>query len=79
MENILSPIIQFGFAGFCGVLLVILVWLTKRLLGLLVTNNEVITANTHAIQSVDERTADEVRLLRDVNDKLLSRPCLIEK
>lgn len=76
--NLLSPIVQYGFAGFSGVLLVILVWLVKRLLGILEKTNQIIGDNTQAIRNVDKRTGEELRLLRDINDKLLSRPCIVE-
>ena len=76
--NLLSPIVQYGFAGFSAVLLVILVWLIKKLLDLLEKTNQIISDNTQAIRNVDERTGEELKLLRAVHDKLLSRPCLAE-
>ena len=74
---IMEPVIQFGFAGFSVVLLVGLFWFVKRLMDLLRTVTEVIERNTTAIQKVDERTGDELRLLRAVHDKLIARPCII--
>jgi len=72
------PIIQYGFAGLSVVLIVIIVWLIAKLLKLLGQTNAIIAANTEAIRDVDERTRDEMKLMRTVHDKLLARPCLRE-
>jgi len=77
--NFLSPIMQYGFAGLSAVLLAILVWLIKKLLDLLEKTNQIISDNTKAIRDVDERTIDELKLLRAIHDKLLSRPCMAEQ
>jgi len=67
--NVLQPIFQYGFAGFSGVLLAIIVWLTKRLLGLLADNNRIITEHT-AI------TRESLKILRDLKSKIITRPCI---
>ncbi len=84
--TIFSPLMQFGFAGIVIILLAIVVWLIKQLLAVIKTNNLVIdrnsqalTDNTHGIGKVEGVVTDEVKLLREVNDKLLARPCLLEK
>ena len=70
-----DPIIQYGFAGFCSVLLGIIVWLIKRFSALLIKlyerNDQVIDRNTRAIVDVaevvrtnNERAADTLSLLR---------------
>lgn len=76
-ENLfLTPIIQYGFAGFSAVLLVIIVWLIRRLLDVLRENNKIIAANTTAISEVRKLTEEELKLLRILNDRLLVRPCM---
>ena len=76
-ENLfLNPMIQYGFAGFSGVLLVIIVWLIRRLLDVLRENNKVIIGNTSAISEVRKLTEEELKLLRTINDRLLMRPCI---
>ena len=67
--QIWTPIFQFGFAGFAAVLLAILVWLIRRLL-------DVLDANTEAIQGMSKTTSDEMRLMRDLYNKIISRPCI---
>ena len=74
--NLLSPIIQYGFAGMCAVLVMIIVWLIKKLLALLEQTNRIIAANTQVIGDVDNRTGDELKLLRQLYDKVISRPCI---
>jgi hypothetical protein len=76
---LLSPIIQYGFLGFSAVLLGIIVWLITQLLDLLTKTNAIIQANTGAITDLDERTREELKILRVLNEKLLSRPCMTER
>lgn len=75
---VLNPIIQFGFAGMCAILLVMLAWLIKRLLDLQTTTNAVVAENTTAIQTLIAQSAREENSLEALNRKLLSRPCLRE-
>ena len=49
---IMSPLLQYGFAGFSIVLLGVLVWLIRELLSVLKENNRVIAENTQAIIAV---------------------------
>lgn len=76
--NILTPIFQYGFAGFCGILLGILVWLIRELLKVLKENNSVIAANTAAIASVDKNARSAFDLTVIIKDELLKRPCIKE-
>ena len=77
------PVIQYGFAGLCLVLLAIVMWLVRRLLALLEAHGDVmlkvggvIEANTKAIAGVSKENRDSLMLLRSLNDKLLARPCI---
>ena len=73
-----SPLIQGGFAVFSLLLLGVNVWLVKQLLRVLKDNNQVITGNTQAIQSVASIADDTRRLMAEVRDQLLRRPCLMQ-
>lgn len=75
---ILEPIIQYGFLGFSGVLLGIVVWLIRRLLTVLDQNNRVISENTAAVQNLTILTKDLMVLNRSLHDKIISRPCIVE-
>jgi uncharacterized membrane protein YccC len=75
----LAPIVQYGFAGFAVVLLAVLVWLIKQLLSLQEKTNRLIEANIEAIRELSNRTGDELKLIRELRDRLLARPCLISK
>ena len=84
--TLFSPLMQFGFAGIVLILLAIVVWLIKQLLAVIRVNNMVIDRNsqalvdnTHAVSQVDDNVTEQANVLRQINDKLLSRPCLIEK
>jgi hypothetical protein len=81
--TVMQPYVQFGFAGFCfvvfGVLVSVIVWLIKNLLKILKENNAVISGNTDAIKAV-HTTADETKkLMGDIRDQLLTRPCMMTK
>jgi hypothetical protein len=78
-ELILLPIVRFGFVGFSAVLLGIIVWLMRRLLGVLERNTEVISHNTDAIRDLATMTTDLLTLSRRLHDKLISRPCIARK
>jgi len=79
MENgtsIMSPLIQYGFAGFSLILLAVLIWLIRELLSVLKENNKVIAENTHAINSVDKSTKETFGIMVEIKDELLKRPCI---
>jgi hypothetical protein len=78
-QGILNPIIQYGFAGMCAVLLGILVWLISKLLAILDKTNEVIAANTEAIKIVDSHASETMSLLKDVRDRILKLKCIREQ
>ncbi|KKL73174.1 hypothetical protein LCGC14_2077560 [marine sediment metagenome] len=84
--NLAAPWMQLGFAGLSVVLLAIIVWLIRmirtlivQLLGILDQNNQIIAANTHAITELRKTTAEELKLIRDLRDKMLQRPCLSDR
>jgi len=80
MENgtsvIMSPLIQYGFAGFSLILLAVLIWLIRELLSVLKENNRVIAENSQAIKSVDKSTKDTFGIMIEIKDQLLTRPCI---
>ena len=76
VSNIMQPVIPFGFAGLSVLLLVILVWLIRELLGVLKENNRVIAINTQAIQAVDSHAVDALAISIENKNLLLSRPCI---
>jgi F0F1-type ATP synthase membrane subunit b/b' len=73
---LLNPVIQYGFAGLCVILLGILVWLVKQLLGVIDRNNEVIATNTLAIQAVDANAKEAKDVTIELKDELYRRPCI---
>jgi hypothetical protein len=82
---LLNPIIQYGFAGFCGVLLGMEVWHVKTLIRvisehnqLVLSSNMVITKNTETIAEVLKSVADMALEARRVFEAMLSRPCLLD-
>ena len=70
----MSPLIQYGFAGFSLILLGVLIWLIRELLGVLKENNKVISENTAAIRMVDKNTTDSFKIMVEIKDQLLQRP-----
>ena len=75
----LQPLVQYGFLGFSGVLLGIVVWLIRKLLGVLDANNRIIAANTEAIRDLSQMTHDLLKINRSLHDKVISRPCIASK
>lgn len=73
---IMSPLLQYGFAGFSLILLGVLVWLIRELLAVLKANNKVIAENTQAIKTVDKNTSDTFGIMVVIKDELLKRPCI---
>ncbi|MBE7558238.1 hypothetical protein HS125_04560 [bacterium] len=78
ISPLMQPMVQYGFAGFCAVLLALLFWMMRRVLLLFEQNTQVIERNTAAIHAVDERTVDELKLVRKLYDLMLSRPCIAQ-
>jgi len=75
----IRPIVQYGFLGFSGVLLGVVIWLIKRLLAVLEANNRIIAANTEAIRDLTTMTRDLLKINRSLHDKIISRPCIAER
>ena len=78
-ELVTQPIIQYGFLGFSAVLLGIVIWLIKRLLGVLEATGNIIASNTEAVRDLGQMTADLLKLNRSLHDKVISRPCIARK
>ncbi|MGA1979467.1 MAG: hypothetical protein ABSG99_02725 [Sedimentisphaerales bacterium] len=74
--NLMTPIIQYGFAGFSVILLIIIIWLIRELLKVIRENNKVIAANTVAIAAVDKHSSDALDIIIELKDELLKRPCI---
>lgn len=72
----MTPVIQYGFAGFCVVLIVIIVWLISRLLEVLKDTNQIISANTTAIKAVDANSKAALDAAVESKELLLQRPCV---
>ena len=80
MSNwMIQPVVQYGFLGFSAVLLGVVIWLIRRLLGVLEANNRVISANTEAIRDLMRMTGDLMKINRSLHDKIISRPCIAAK
>ena len=85
-QHLMSPWMQFGFAGTTFLLIGVIVWMFKQQLVIMNKMTDKLVENTEAYhelkQSVDVLTelgGNGMNLLREQNDKLLSRPCLIDK
>ena len=88
IESILSPVVQYGFAGFAIILLCILVWMIKNLYQLLKDNTKVISDNSEAMLLVKEaighhevaagyRATNTVDTVSKLRETLLQRPCIV--
>jgi cell division protein FtsB len=73
----LSPILQYGFAGFSLVLVGVIVWLIRQLLGVLRANNRALSQLTSALVKVTEDTGETRTEIRQLREELLKRSCLL--
>jgi len=73
---VIEPVVQYGFLGFCGVLLCVVIWLIKILLGVLKDNQSIVAANTESNRALIDMVCDLLELSRSAHDKLISRPCI---
>jgi len=74
--TIMAPLLQYGFAGMCVILIGIIIWLINRLLGILEKTNNIIAENTSAISQVGQQTSETFKVVIECKDKIISRPCI---
>ena len=79
----LSPVIQYGFAGFAAVLLAIVVWLISMLIKSngrvleAMQSNTVVIAKNNEIINKQAATLDKVETaVWTLHNKIISRPCI---
>lgn len=70
---LMTPLIQYGFAGFSVILLGIIVWLIGRLLQTLQRNIEVIAHNTDTIEVLGKDLTEMRGVLRIVNERMIAK------
>ncbi len=64
----MAPVLQYGFAGVCLVLIGLVWWMVARLL-------RVLTGNTHALQGLTGLVETVKETSQDVRDRLLQWDC----
>ena len=64
----LSPVLQWGFAGFSLILVGVIVWMIRRLLDAFAANTTALARLTNLIESVKETN-------EDIRDRLLQWSC----
>lgn len=67
----LSPIVQYGFAGFCAVLLAMGFWMFNKVIVVLQDTNKVIEQNTGAIRDLHNRSTEQTALIRQLHEEVL--------
>ena len=76
--NLMSAPLQGAFAGLSLILIGVIIWLIKQLLVVLKDNNRIVAANTAAINAIYDTTDETKRLLSNIRDDLMTRPCLLD-
>jgi cell division protein FtsB len=71
----LSPVLQFGFAGVCVILLGMICWLIKLFVATVRQMTRAVQANTTAIIALTGRTEQTDRHLREMRDETLRHGC----
>lgn len=64
-----TPFMQYGFAGFAFIQFLAFVWVCYKAI-------TVIGENTMVIRQLNERDIESTRMIADIRDRLLSRPCI---
>jgi len=77
VEHLLEPIVQYGFAGMCAILLGVLIWMIHRVLDAFSRNGDIISANTHAINQLNGNMSEQRVEIGGLKEELYRRPCLI--
>jgi hypothetical protein len=72
----LSPIIQYGFAGFCAILLGFNFWYASKMLDLFERVTKVVGENTEVVKSVQLHLLDTREILFSMRDKFLTLKCV---
>ena len=72
-EALMSPVIQYGFAGFSILLLAVIVWLIKQLLVVLKENTLAIRNLTTVVERVNDQNTVLERLIRQIQKGLLKK------
>lgn len=76
MNSLLSPVIQYGFAGMTVIMTGVVVWLIRNLLMVLKDNGKIIEQNTSAIVNVGLCANKSLETMEDLKEKMLARPCI---
>ena len=72
----MSMIIQYGFAGMSIILLFVIIWLIRELITLLKANQVIISENSKIMHTMDDHIKTQIEQNKNLNEKLLSRPCI---
>lgn len=79
LEILNSPIVQWGFAGMCGILLAIIVWLIQKLLNVIDCSNRVIGDHNEIYRESICMMKEMRELQIHIKDDLYRRPCLKDR
>lgn len=75
INPMLTPIVQYGFAGICAVLLGMQFWLMRVVVEVVKRNTVAITKNTNALLQVTERVNENREVMQQVRDRMISGRC----
>jgi len=75
LVTLLSPVLQWGFAGFALILLGVLVWTIQQLLGALRSTGDVVANNTQALDRQTSLVQEVRRTTTDLRDRVLAFDC----
>ncbi len=75
-DYILKETVQYGFAGLAAAQFVVLVWLVRRLLTVFSETAKIISSNTHALRTLNEKQKELSAINSKLSERILSRPCL---
>ena len=78
MEQIFQPYVQAGFAGLSFLLVGVIVWLVRQVLGVLRETHSVIERNTAALDRLHVAISANQHELERLQRLLYARPCLAD-
>lgn len=74
--GIMSPGLQYGAFSISAMLIGVIIWQFRELLGVMRDNQKVIDANSRVIEQALKSNESTQEMVRDIRDRLMERPCI---
>jgi type II secretory pathway component PulC len=76
INPLLTPLVQWGFAGLSAILLAGIAWLVNKMFTVIEQNGSIISSNTNAINELSKNIVDMNSNNKHLLENMLQRPCV---